>query len=178
MDRLNLGCGTKAYDGWLNADKIPNPGVNLVLDLWNPPLPIPNDSMDYILAANFMEHIPIDRDGDLLFDLMADYSRVLRPGGILEVISPHPERVVITLQSPGHTRLIGPYTFECFAPNFKTASAELRASPRWRMKAVKNRRSMVLGPISDYHFRKYLGLEVGHYQTINIQLENLKENGQ
>jgi len=49
MKRLNAGCGLDALGGWTNLDKVKLPGVDIVHDLSNIPLPFRAEEFDEIL---------------------------------------------------------------------------------------------------------------------------------
>jgi SAM-dependent methyltransferase len=80
--KLNLGCGLDIYPGWINLDRAALPGVDVVHDLEKLPLPFADDSLDYVLAKDVLEHV------DYIL-LLRDLHRVLRHGGTLEIRVPH-----------------------------------------------------------------------------------------
>ena len=82
--RLNLGCGTDIRPGWVNLDSTAGiPGVDVVHDLDDLPLPFADDTFDYILAQDVLEHLD-DPVGTL-----RELHRILKPGGHLRIRVPH-----------------------------------------------------------------------------------------
>lgn len=118
---LNVGCGEDIRppsEGWVNLDVIALPGVDVVHDLMEFPWPFDDNTFDYVLARHVMEHIPHRlpgraKDGFLLF--MEELHRILKPGGRVEIFSPH-HRSEDQLADPTHTRAIHPRNFEYFVP--------------------------------------------------------------
>jgi hypothetical protein len=86
VTRLCLGAGTKQRKGWVNVDRAPLPGIDVVLDLDRPPAndwPWENGTVHAIEADNVFEHVmrPVW--------FMTESHRILRPGGSLRIITPH-----------------------------------------------------------------------------------------
>ena len=111
--KCNLGCGHKILHGWVNLDKVPLPGVDIVHDILKPPYPFPDNHFDYILASHVLEHIPQqlnETDGLLL--VVAELHRILKPGGVLEVRGPHPRLGIYYFNNPTHYRVITQWTFD------------------------------------------------------------------
>lgn len=84
--RLNLGCGRAvrpAHNGWVNVDYESGPGVDIRLDLNSPRYPFKSNSVDEILASHVLEHL------ENPFKILAEWHRILKPGGRLELIVPH-----------------------------------------------------------------------------------------
>jgi glycosyltransferase involved in cell wall biosynthesis len=78
--KLNLGCCDSLLDGYVNVDKMPGPGVEVV-DLTQP-WPWPENSVDQVRAWDIIEHL-----ADKIFT-MNELWRVLKPGGIVEIAVP------------------------------------------------------------------------------------------
>ena len=72
--RLNLGCGTDTRPGYVNLDIAALPGVDLVRDLSQLPLPFPDESFEEVLALDILEHVDH-------VAVMRELHRILRPGG-------------------------------------------------------------------------------------------------
>lgn len=81
-ERLNLGCGTDVRHGWVNLDVAPLPGVDVVHDLGTLPLPFEDARFDHVIAKDVLEHLDY-------VPVLRELHRILRPGGRLEVTSPH-----------------------------------------------------------------------------------------
>lgn len=83
--RLNLACGSTyiADKLWVNVDFYPHSLDVIQLNLLNP-LPFPDNSFDLVYSSHFIEHVP----RHLVSGLMAEWLRVLRPGGILRLVLP------------------------------------------------------------------------------------------
>jgi len=54
---LNLGCGKKIKEGFINVDIFRSKGVDQVWNLNNYPYPFKSDIFDLILADNVLEHL-------------------------------------------------------------------------------------------------------------------------
>jgi len=94
--KIHLGCGTIYKEGWINIDSKSNefPGidsnkVDIIYDLTNP-LPIPDESVDFIFHDNFFEHLSYDNG----LNLLKDHFRILKKGGVVRINQPDLEKVV------------------------------------------------------------------------------------
>lgn len=84
--QINLGCGRNILPGWINLDRTPLPGVDVVADLADcsrNPLPFADDSADRFLLQHVLEHI-----ADPL-PLMQELHRIARPGAVAVVRTPY-----------------------------------------------------------------------------------------
>jgi predicted SAM-dependent methyltransferase len=90
---LNLGSGEAPLAGFVNVDALPDaPGVDLVADI-SQPLPFEDGSVDRIYAVHVLEHFATDQVPGLL----ADWRRVLRPGGEALIAVPDLEVIARTI---------------------------------------------------------------------------------
>lgn len=104
---LDIGCGgTKQWPGAIGLDSEPGPGVDCVADL-EARLPFADDSFDNVFAVHVLEHI---RD---LLGLMRELHRIVRPSGVLHVLSPH-WRFVNAVADPTHCRYMDVQTMKYF----------------------------------------------------------------
>jgi predicted SAM-dependent methyltransferase len=97
--RLNLGSGDVPLPGFTNVDALEGaPGVDVIADL-SEPLPFADGEADLIYAAHVLEHFSTD----VVPRLLADWRRVLRPGGLLLVAVPDLEVIasMLVVDRPG-----------------------------------------------------------------------------
>jgi SAM-dependent methyltransferase len=80
--KLNVGCGADIRAGYVNLDTAELPGVDVIHDLSDLPLPFEAEEFDEVLCLNILEHVD-------LVPVMAELHRVLAPGGRLIVSCPH-----------------------------------------------------------------------------------------
>lgn len=82
---LNLGCGTDYREGFVNIDRSDTVSPDLVLNLGHEPLPFPDDSVVYVYAKHFFEHL----DTEEIDFLVKELYRVCRHGAVIDVVCPH-----------------------------------------------------------------------------------------
>jgi hypothetical protein len=97
--RLNLGCGMKRHEGYLNVDRFGEP--DLRHDLEDTPWPWPDDSVSEILLNHVLEHL--GRDPMVYLEIMKELYRVCRDGASIRVVVPH-HRHDYFLNDPTHVR--------------------------------------------------------------------------
>lgn len=164
--KLNVASGWCAYDGFVNVDISDIPGVGQ-LDLFQFPWPWDDNTFDYILASEFLEHVPNDK----IMGVIHNLGRVLKVGGVLEVMCPHPDTFKVLFQIPGHHRLVGEHTFGVFSKGYHTNSGEhndIKREFTLEILDKKIMRGFRIGKYSEYHVRKYLHLEIGRKKTITM----------
>ena len=82
-NKLNLGCGQFPKAGYLNLDVSPFAKVDVVHDLDQFPYPFEANTFELIEADHLLEHL-----NDPL-RVMAELSRIVKPGGLLHIRVPH-----------------------------------------------------------------------------------------
>lgn len=87
--RLNWGCGADPAPGWINADRIDKPGIDIVRDI-REGLPLEDDSIDYITSQHALQEVPFPD----LVPVLGELRRVLRPGGVLRLVVPDADRAI------------------------------------------------------------------------------------
>lgn len=75
--KLNLGCGVKKREGFINIDINHRLKPEIVLDLNSIPYPFKDATVDYIYTAQVIEHLEIH-----LIDFLKEMHRVLKPVGL------------------------------------------------------------------------------------------------
>jgi SAM-dependent methyltransferase len=99
--RLNLGCGDDYREGYVNIDVRTDCGADEIADATL--LPYADGVADEVLALDLLEHFPAARTAQVL----AEWRRVLRPGGMLTVRVPNVEGLAgRLLRRPEQARLI------------------------------------------------------------------------
>ena len=80
--RLNLGCGEKILDGFINVDLYQDDPRVFKWDLNMLPLPFKDDSADEILMHHVLEHVLYP------YELLIECKRILKDDGVLNVKLP------------------------------------------------------------------------------------------
>src|SRR5437667_141922 len=103
--KLNLACGGKKREGWLNIDISPDCRPDGVIKLlimhWN----VHSDYVSEIYCSHFLEHI-----GEEMIPFMEECYRVLEPNGKAHFECPY-YTSVRAWQDPTHKRPITEFTF-------------------------------------------------------------------
>lgn len=81
--RLDVGCGSTKIDGFIGMDHLSLPGVDIVHDLNEIPWPFEDNSVKKIVFCHSLSHL------ENISSIMIECSRLLVPGGILEILAPH-----------------------------------------------------------------------------------------
>lgn len=133
---LLIGCGQSRvkqvqYGGraeWTGAlttlDMNPLCGADVIWDMENLPLPFEDASFDEIGAYNVLEHWGRQGDFRRWFDEMAEYHRILKPGGLFGAIVPIGRDA---LADPGHTRFFEGNYFGFLSQKFYEGNAVLKS---------------------------------------------------
>lgn len=135
--KLNLGCGKKVREGFVNVDKFEMPGVDKVMDLFRFPWSFADNTFDYVYASHLIEHIPhetkmswevaekcashpmwsqwkILQDLDGFFAFFAEVWRISKNDALVECVCPF-GYTHQSFQDPTHTRVIVPQTIAYLA---------------------------------------------------------------
>ncbi|HEY4371258.1 MAG TPA: methyltransferase domain-containing protein [Burkholderiales bacterium] len=126
--KLNLGCGYRKLDGWVNADKYPDSKPDLLLDLEALPWPFADNSATHVDLSHVLEHV--GQDPSQFLRLMQELWRVCAPGAQVQIRVPHPRHDDF-LGDPTHVRPIMPTTLQAFdqALNREALAAGLGSTP-------------------------------------------------
>lgn len=127
MPSLLLGAGHSRHKRvWLESapdwtgelvtlDMGDNCGADIVWDLDKRPLPFEDNQFDELAAYDVLEHLGRQGDWRGWFNEMAEYWRILKPGGLFGILVP-----VGTdhFADPGHTRFFGMNHFSFLNQDF------------------------------------------------------------
>jgi predicted SAM-dependent methyltransferase len=97
--RLNWGCGPQPAPGWINADLLTAPGIEISRDIRDG-LPLESESVRYIVSIHALQDLPyLD-----VVPALRELRRVLEPGGVLRLALPDLERAIAAYQrnDPGY----------------------------------------------------------------------------
>jgi predicted SAM-dependent methyltransferase len=83
---VNLGCGYRPMEGWVNVDRARGPEVQVVWDLASG-LPFPDSSCSAVFSEHFIEHVTKEAAAQFL----SECHRLLKKRGILRVSTPDAE---------------------------------------------------------------------------------------
>jgi SAM-dependent methyltransferase len=103
--KLNLGAGLRPRQDCWNVDLRGNPDLRWDLD--QHPYPLPRDYFDYIFANDVVEHLASVQQ------FVEEAHAMLRPGGILEITTPHFSSAH-SYTDPTHRHHLGYFSFDYF----------------------------------------------------------------
>lgn len=99
--KLNLGCGSKKIEGYINVDTCGEPDVCCDLNAY--PWPWPDNSVDEVFSEHWLEHVD-DYEKTIL-----EIHRILKPDGIFWFKVPH-------YRSPMATWHLHKWNFSTYTP--------------------------------------------------------------
>ncbi len=107
--KLNLGCGFRKLDGYVNVDVSPACSPDQVVDLEMLPWPWEDGSVTEVVMIHVLEHL--GATPDLFMGIVKELYRVCRPGAQVTIVVPHPRHDNF-LADPTHVRAILPETLQ------------------------------------------------------------------
>lgn len=87
--KINLGCGHLPLADYLNVDRRPLDGVDIVAEVDD--LPLEAGEVDEIYSAHLLEHFPQEQ---LLREVIPYWSELLREGGVFRAVVPDAEAMI------------------------------------------------------------------------------------
>ena len=110
--KLNLGCGSRKLDGWVNVDKEPVCAPDRVVDLETFPWPFETDSVGEVLFQHSLEHL--GRTPDIYLGIFRELYRICADKATVRIIAPHPRHDDF-ISDPTQVRAITPQGLELFS---------------------------------------------------------------
>ena len=109
--KLNMGCGNKKVDGYVNVDLSPACHPDVVCDLEVLPWPWPDNSIEAVRFNHCLEHL--GQDSRVFLGIMKELYRVCEDGAEIEINVPHPRHDDF-IGDPTHVRIITPALLTLF----------------------------------------------------------------
>ncbi len=81
--RVDIGCGNAKREGFVGLDQFAGEQVDHILDLTRDPYPFPDDSVDEVFSAHFLEHI------DEPNHVFEEIGRICKDGAAIEFYTPY-----------------------------------------------------------------------------------------
>lgn len=109
--KINLGCGFKKLENFLNVDKSDICSPDQVVDLNSASWPWEDDEFSYVTAKDILEHL--GHSGVKFEEIIKEMYRISENGAVWEVHFPH-WNSDIAKSDPEHVRLLTIDTFKLF----------------------------------------------------------------
>lgn len=110
---LDIGCGTAKKKGFVGLDCRPLPGVDIVCDLDEEPIPLEDNCVSKVWMSHFIEHVSPKR----FLWVMGEIHRVCKSGATVAIHAPYGVNSYF-VQDPTHQKPINEHTFEYFDPRY------------------------------------------------------------
>jgi hypothetical protein len=108
--RLNLGCGAKRLDGYINVDKFGDPELRFDLETF--PYPWQNNSVAEIEMHHVLEHL--GQQTEVYLKIIQELYRICQPKATVHITVPH-HRSDRFFHDPTHVRPITPVGLSMFS---------------------------------------------------------------
>ena len=112
MTKLNLGCGKKYIDGWVNVDFYDDSKCDVIHDLEEFPWPWENDSVSEIKIIHTLEHL--GADWKVYIKILQEMYRVCEDDATINVHVPSPWHWNY-ISDPTHVRPVTPDGLNLFS---------------------------------------------------------------
>lgn len=110
MTKLNLGCGNKILEDYINVDKHGEPDVTK--DLEDLPWEWKDDSVEEILMIHVLEHL--GQSTDTYLGIWKEIYRICKKNALIKITVPH-HRHDFFVDDPTHVRAITPLGLQLFS---------------------------------------------------------------
>lgn len=120
---LNLGCGYRRIDGFVNIDNRKEVEPDILCDVLLG-LPYADASVDMVRAYDFLEHVPADK----VVGVMTEIWRVLKPGAVFESLTPDAEFGQGAFLDPYHRSFWVEGSWDCYSDTPSRALYGIKAN--------------------------------------------------
>ena len=155
--KLNLGCGHDIRDGWINLDRFPGEGVDVVHDLNILPLPFPDNHFCRVDAKHVLEHIWSWED------LLQEIHRITKATKLVRIDVPYGFNCI-----PHHKRFFDEGTLDLFL--VRDDFEDISSLEKYQLFRQVKKRVHRLTPLQ-WHFKHYLGINLPRYSRIGRKYE-------
>ena len=124
--KLNLGCGNKIIDGYVNVDKYDTYNIDIKHDLEKFPYPFEDDTVEEIILSHVLEHI--GQSPDIFIKILKELYRICKNRALIEISVPHPRHDNF-ISDPTHVRPITIFGLSLF---------DKALNKKWEKKGVAN----------------------------------------
>jgi SAM-dependent methyltransferase len=136
MRTLDVGCGINKQAGSIGIDRNPSSRADALVDLNRLPYPFADGAFDRISAIHVIEHL------DDVIAVMQEFHRLLAPGGIVRIETPH-YTDFSSFCDPTHKHHLNSFSFRYFGEDhggfgyyskarFREVSVRVRLLALWR----------------------------------------------
>lgn len=125
---LDVGCGINKYPGAIGIDSNPVSRADVIVNLEKFPWPFANGSFENVRAIHVIEHL-----ADVVA-AMEEFHRLLRPGGVLRIETPH-YTDYSSFCDPTHKQHLNSFSFRYFGE--KHGGFGYYSQARFREKSVR-----------------------------------------
>jgi predicted SAM-dependent methyltransferase len=100
---IHLGCWKRNIPGFINVDLYNAPHIDYMHDVQSLPM-FEDNTADLIYASHVLEYF----DRDEIQEVLKEWRRVLKPGGILRIAVPNFEALMDVYLTEGMSKILGP----------------------------------------------------------------------
>ena len=167
--KINIGCGKKHLQNYINCDRYEEVKPDRIVDLEGK-LPFKENSIDEVMGNHILEHI------HNFIPLMHELHRVCKNGAVLKFKVPF-YLSVGAFSDATHCRFFTPFTFDDFTS--EEFAYEFKSEGMFKIKKVKliygigfaRRLNWLINPLLNLSHRVYCKLFAGIFPAAEIEFE-------